>query len=329
MDITAIPLFPPYKSNAYIGLLNKTFGSLAGLHSTVLIFKIRNFSHNFKFYDYGKKTLRQQMLQEMQIRNYSERSIRSYIHCLSRLSLHYGCSPDRLSLDQVKSYLHYCITKKKEASSTLNQIISAVRILFVDVLHRAWEPLKIKRPRREKKLPVIFSKEELAILFSGIKNLKHQAIFITAYSSGLRINEVRMLMPGDIDSDRMQICIRHGKGGKDRLTLLSKNTLEILRIYYQKFRPKKYLFEGRISGEPISLRTIQKVFTDVVSKAGITKSVSFHSLRHSFATHLLEQGTNLRMIQQLLGHNSLRTTSVYLHLSCFDPKDVSSPFDNL
>jgi integrase/recombinase XerD len=269
------------------------------------------------------------MLQEMRIRNYSERSIACYIHCLSRLSLYYKCSPDRLSLDQVKSYLHYCITEKQESTSTLNQIISAVKILFIDVLHRSWEPVNLKRPRREKKLPVVFSTEEMTAFFEGIKNLKHKSVFIVAYSSGLRLNEVRMLKPTDIDSDRMQICIRNGKGRKDRFTLLSKKTLEILRRYYQKFRPKKYLFEGRIPGEPMHPRTIQKVFMDAVLKSGITKDVSFHSLRHSFATHLLEQGTNLRLIQQLLGHNSLRTTSVYLHLSRFDPKDVSSPFDNL
>lgn len=269
------------------------------------------------------------MLQEMQIRNYSQSSIRNYIHCLSRLSLYYKCSPDVLSLDQVKSYLHYCITEKQESTSTLNQIISAVRIFFVDVLHRPWEPVKLKRPRREKKLPVIFSKEEITAFFAGIKNLKHKAIFITAYSSGLRLSEVRMLKPSNIDSDRMQICIRNGKGRKDRFTILSKKTLEVLRVYYKKYRPMNYLFEGHIAGEAISIRTIQKVFTGAVVKAGITKAISFHSLRHSFATHLLEQGTNLRMIQQLLGHNSLRTTSVYLHLSCFDPKEVSSPFDNL
>ncbi len=269
------------------------------------------------------------MLQEMQIRNYSERSIINYIHCLSRLSIYYNCSPDRLSLDQVKSYLHHCVTEKRESTSTINQIISAVKILFVDVLKRPWEPVNIKRPRRDKKLPAVFSKEEITTFFSGVKNLKHKAIFATAYASGLRISEVRMLTPIDIDSDRMQICIRNGKGRKDRFTILSIRTLGVLRDYYQKFRPKKYLFEGYIAGEPISHRTIQKVFSTAVVKAGITKAVSFHSLRHSFATHLLEQGTNLRMIQQLLGHNSLRTTSVYLHLSCFDPKDVSSPFDNL
>lgn len=269
------------------------------------------------------------MLQEMQIRNYSDRSIRSYIHCLSRLSIYYNCSPDLLSIDQVKSYLHYCITEKQEATSTLNQIISAVRILFVDVLQRPWEPLKLKRPRRDKKLPVVFSKQEITAFLTSIKNVKHRAIFVTAYSSGLRISEVRMLKPSDIDSDRMQIRVRSGKGKKDRFTILSGKTLKELRLYYQRFRPKIYLFEGYTCGQAISHRTIQKVFTNAVIKAGITKAVSFHSLRHSFATHLLEQGTNLRLIQQLLGHNSLRTTSVYLHLSCFDPKEVSSPFDNL
>jgi integrase/recombinase XerD len=269
------------------------------------------------------------MLQEMQIRNYSERSIRSYIHCLSRLSIYYNCSPDLLSIEQVKSYLHYCITVKQEATSTLNQIISAVRILFVDVLQRPWEPLKLKRPRRDKKLPVVFSKQEIAAFLTGIKNVKHRAIFVTAYSSGLRLSEIRMLKPGDIDSDRMQIRVANGKGKKDRFTLLSVKNLEELRLYYQRFRPKNYLFEGYTEGQAISHRTIQKVFTNAVIKAGITKAVSFHSLRHSFATHLLEQGTNLRLIQQLLGHNSLRTTSVYLHLSCFDPKEVSSPFDKL
>lgn len=265
----------------------------------------------------------------MQIRNYSERSIKSYLHCLSRLSLYYQCSPELLSIDQVKSYLHYCITKREESTSTLNQIISAVKILFADVLHRPWEPLKLKRPRRDKKLPVIFSKQELLTFFITVKNLKHKAIFAVAYSSGLRINEVRMLRLCDVDSDRMQICVRCGKGRKDRYTLLSVKTLELLRSYYKRFRPKMYLFEGRHEGDPISLRMIQHVFTKAIGRAGITKAVSFHSLRHSFATHLLEQGTNLRMIQQLLGHHSLRTTSVYLHLSCFNPQDVQSPFDTL
>lgn len=269
------------------------------------------------------------MLQEMRIRNYSERSIRNYICCLSQLSVYYHSSPDLLTIEQIKSYLHYCVTVKQSSASTINQIIGAVRILFTDVLQRPWEPIKLKRARKDKKLPVVLSKQEVAALFAVLTNLKHKAIFVTAYSSGLRLDEVRMLKPCDIDSDRMQIRVENGKGKKDRFTVLSAGALEVLRSYYQGFRPKNYLFEGCVPGKPISHRTIQKVFYGTAIKAGITKRVSFHTLRHSFATHLLEQGTNLRLIQQLLGHNALRTTSVYLHLSCFDPKEVKSPFDNL
>jgi site-specific recombinase XerD len=211
----------------------------------------------------------------------------------------------------------------------VNQTISAVKILFVDVLHRDWEHMKIKRPRKEKKLPAVFSKPEISLLLSHVKNIKHKSIFITTYSAGLRINEVRMLKPVDIDSERMQIRVENGKGKKTRLTLLSPNVLAQLREYYKLYRPVNYLFEGQQAGSPISQRTIQHVFFECVKRSGITKAVTFHSLRHSFATHLLEQGANLRLIQQLLGHHSLKTTSVYLHLSCFDPKQISSPFDNL
>jgi len=269
------------------------------------------------------------MLQEMQIRNYSERTIVSYIHCIERLAVYYKCSPDLLSIEQIKSYLHYCVVNKQESASTLNQIISAVRIFFVDVLQRSWEPLKLKRARREKKLPVVFSTQEVSALIDSIKNVKHRSILITAYSAGLRVGEVGHLQPGDIDSDRMQIRVRNGKGKKDRFTLLSPKALDQLRVYYKQFCPRKYLFEGYTPGRPIHSRTIEHIFNMAVKGAGITKQVSFHSLRHSFATHLLEQGTNLRLIQQLLGHNSLRTTSVYLHLSRFDPKEVISPFDTL
>jgi integrase/recombinase XerD len=267
------------------------------------------------------------MLQEMQIRNYSERTIVSYIHCIERLSLHYKTPPDLLRLEQIKSYLHYCVVEKNESTSTLNQIISAVRILYADVLQRAWDPIKLKRPRKEKQLPVVLSTHEVSLLIDSVKNVKHRLILITAYSAGLRINEVRSLQIADIDSDRMQIRVKNGKGKKDRFTLLSSKTLQQLRTYYKLFHPKKYLFEGCQPTKPIHVRTIGHIFQRAVKLSGITKGVTFHSLRHSFATHLLEQGTNLRLIQQLLGHSSLRTTMVYLHVSRFDPKEIVSPFD--
>src|SRR5258706_7215542 len=155
--------------------------------------------HNSNNYDYGKKTLRQQMLQEMQTRNYSERTIHCYLLCIKRLSHYFNCSPDRLSIEQVKTYLHYCVTRNQSSAVTINQLISAVKILFVDVLHREWDRMIIKRPRKEQKLPEIFSKQEITLLLNHIKNLKHKSIFITAYSAGLRLNEVRLLKPNDID----------------------------------------------------------------------------------------------------------------------------------
>jgi integrase/recombinase XerD len=269
------------------------------------------------------------MYREMVFRNYSPATIRTYIGLISRLSQYYQCSPEHLSIGQVKRYLFYCINERHFSTGTINQVISAVKILFTDVLGRKWEPLKIKRPRREKRLPVIFSKEEVAQLIGSVKNRKHKAILSTAYSTGMRLNEVRMLGLNDIDSDRMQVRVQMGKGKKSRMALLSPKVLQQLRQYYKKYRPEKYLFEGRNEGEPISIRSIQVFFKNCVKRSGITKPVTFHSLRHSFATHLLEQGANLRMIQELLGHSSLKTTSVYLHLSNFEAGKVSNPFDNL
>ena len=211
----------------------------------------------------------------------------------------------------------------------LTRSFSSIKILFVDVLGRSWEPLKLKRARREKRLPVVFSTEEIAHLINCVKNIKHRMILMTAYSAGLRISEVSRLEPSDIDSDRMQIRVKHGKGKKDRFTLLSPTVLDELRIYYRAFRPKHYLFEGYTAGKAIHSRTIEHIFTKALKKSGIMKAVSFHSLRHSFATHLLEAGTNLRLIQQLLGHTSLLTTSVYLHVTKFDARDVVNPFDRL
>lgn len=269
------------------------------------------------------------MEQEMVVRNYSPNTIRAYLNLLTHLAVFYQCSPEHLSLTQIKRYLYYCINEKGLSVDTINQIISAVKILFQDVLGREWEPLKIKRPRKEKKLPVVFSREEMALLLEGFTNIKHKAILCTAYATGLRLEELRMLEFGDIDGDRMQVRVGKGKGKKTRMSILSVKLLEQLREYYKVYRPVKYLFEGAKKGEPISRSSIQSFFRKGVKRAGITKPVHFHCIRHSFATHLLEGGTNLRMIQQLLGHSSLKTTTVYLHVSRFDPKEVPNPLDSL
>ena len=160
------------------------------------------------------------------------------------------------------------------------------------------------------------------------RNLKHRAILAVIYSAGLRISEFISLRPSDIDSDRKQIRVL-GKGNKYRYTLLSENTLDMLRMYWRAYKPAKYLFEGHIKGQPVSQSTIQQVFRHACKKTGINKPASVHSLRHSFATHLLESGVNLKIIQSLLGHSSLRTTSIYLHVTRFDPSSVKSPFDEI
>lgn len=175
----------------------------------------------------------------------------------------------------------------------------------------------------------MLSKEEMALLLGGFTNIKHKAILSTAYATGLRLEELLMLEFSDIDGDRMQVRVKKGKGKKGRMSILSVKLLEQLREYYKVFKPVKYLFEGAKKGEPISRSSIQAIFKKGVKQAGITKPVHFHCIRHSFATHLLEAGTNLRMIQQLLGHSSLKTTTIYLHLSRFDPKQVPNPLDSL
>jgi site-specific recombinase XerD len=247
---------------------------------------------------------------------------------LDALEEYHGTSIDEISIDQVKDFLQYSIGTKGLSVSYINQVISAVKILQKDVLGKEWESIRIKRPRRVKKLPVVLSKEEIKSMIETTRNLKHRTIIAVIYSAGLRISELTNLRPSDIDSDRKQIRVL-GKGNKYRYTLLSENTLNMLRVYWRAYKPKQYLFEGQRQGEPISIETIQAVFKHACKKAGISKPASVHSLRHSFATHLLESGVNLKIIQSLLGHSSLRTTSIYLHVTKFDPASIRSPFDEI
>ena len=264
----------------------------------------------------------------MQSRNYSSRSIGTYMHMLNDLEEYHNISIDEVSIDQVKDFLQYCIAERNFSTSYVNQVISAVKILQKDVLGKEWDPIKIKRPRRPKKLPVVLSKEEVKSMIETTRNLKHRAILAMIYSAGLRISEVTYLRPSDIDSDRRQVRVL-GKGNKYRYTLLSENSLDMLRIYWRAYKPVQYLFEGQKQGQPISRESIQSIFRQACKRTRINKPASVHSLRHSFATHLLESGVNLKIIQSLLGHSSLRTTSIYLHVTRFDLASIRSPFDEI
>jgi integrase/recombinase XerD len=270
----------------------------------------------------------ERLVYELELRNYSPRTIRTYSELLANLERFFQTGLENVSAEQMKSYLYQRMKNDEISTSYVNQTISAFKLLQTDVLNREWETFKIKRPRREKKLPVVLSQEEVQQLIAGTRNIKHKALLMLAYSSGLRRQEVQFLKPSAIDSARMQIHVVQGKGKKDRYTILSKKTLEMLRFYYRLERPKTYLFEPQGNkGVTLSSSTLNEIVKSNAKKAGIKKDISFHTLRHCFATHLLEQGVNLKLIQHFLGHNSLRTTSVYLSLANINPSSVVSPLD--
>lgn len=269
------------------------------------------------------------MLREMHLRHYSPRTVRHYIDALIHISKYYNQSPSDLTTDQIKDYLHYLIEEKDASRSTVHQLISAIKLLWEGVLGRTWEDLQIKRPRSSKELPVVLSKEEVCKLLSMPRNLKHRTCLSLSYSAGLRISELSHLKPEDIDRSRMQIRVYHGKGTKTRYVPLSKKILTLLDEYVQRYPTGRYLFEGMKKGQPIGTTTLGVIFRKALKQSGIKKKATFHTLRHSYATHLLEQGVNLKIIQQLLGHTSLRTTSIYFHVQDVGKLQIKSPFDTL
>lgn len=273
--------------------------------------------------------LRKRMIEEMRLRNYSERTINSYTNCLSCLAKFHKRTPANIDVPMLKEYLHAGLTRGL-SKTFVNQNISAYKFLTTILLRRPWDDVAIKRPKREKKLPVILSKQEAITLVNSPSNLKHKAILMLGYSAGLRIGEVIKLRIADIDSARMQIHIKAVKGHKDRYGLLSTNLLRVLRDYFRYCRPKDWLFEGRNHAgitQQYSHASIRKILKRACKKSGVTKAISFHSLRHSFATHLLEDGTDIQVIQQLLGHTNLKTTFTYLHLQKYNLKGITSPLD--
>jgi integrase/recombinase XerD len=273
--------------------------------------------------------LRELMLREMHLRHYSPRTIRGYIEALIRISKYHNQSPADLTVDQIKNYLFYLIDIKHASRATINHVLSALKLLWEGVLGRTWGDLQIKRPRTSKELPIVFSKEEVGKLLSMPLNLKHRTCLCLGYSAGLRISELSHLKPEDIDRSRMQIRVYHGKGPKTRYVPLAKNILSLLDEYQRFYHTQKYLFEGQKAGEPFSIRTIGVIFRKALKQSGIKKKATFHTLRHSYATHLLEAGVNLKVIQNLLGHSSLKTTSIYFHVQDVSKLQIKSPFDTL
>lgn len=267
---------------------------------------------------------------ELEFRNYSKQTIKNY--CFSMLTFEQRMAKplNELVIDDLKNYLHDRIIIEKVSTSFVNGCISAFKIYWEDVLRKEWEELKIKRPRVASKLPVVLSVEEIEKMISLTTNIKHKALITVMYSAGLRRAEVLNLKIGDIDSGRMMIRVNQGKGKKDRNTILSPKALDLLRKYYKRYKPKLHLFEATYSGKPtLCDRTVEAIVKQSATRAKISKHVSCHTLRHSFATHLLEKGTNIRVIQEFLGHSSIKTTSMYLHLTTHNVSSVISPLEQM
>jgi integrase/recombinase XerD len=276
--------------------------------------------------------LRKIMLEELQRRNYSDGTIRRYLHMVEEFALHFGKSPDKLGLDHLRTYQAYLLKQRKLAVGSVVNHVAALRFLFVRTLKNQEFREFLPYPRERQRLPGILSKEEVAQLINSSGNLFRRTLLMVLYGTGMRRSEVARLKVGDIDSQRMIIRVVEGKGGKDRDLPLSPALLETLRAYWRWRKPQVYLFPSRHSTEPhqpISDKAVWIACSEAAREAGIRKRVTPHTLRHSWATHLLEAGTDLRTIQILLGHEDLETTAKYLHLSQRHLQLVHNPLEEL
>jgi integrase/recombinase XerD len=271
------------------------------------------------------------VVRNMQVRNYSYKTIQNYRVQLIKLIHYFGNQPlDKLSTVDFEKYLQYLVIKRKLSHSSINVVINAFKyyrenIIGQDKLTKFVYPAVL----HNKRLPDVLTKEEVALVLKKTTSQKYRTIFSLIYSAGLRLNETLNLKISDINSTHKTIFIRQGKGKKDRYVILSERILEMLRSYYKKYRPKVYLFENELDEEPLSERSLQIVFQLVMQGCKINKHVTLHTLRHSFATHLLESGVDIRYIQELLGHNDIRTTMRYTHVRNKVLREVESPFDKL
>ena len=254
--------------------------------------------------------LRRRMIEDMTVRNLSPATQRSYVQAVSKFSRFFGRSPERLTLEDVRTYQVH-LASKGVGWASLNQTVAALRFFYGVTLGMAEIPERIAYAREPRRLPVVLSADEVVRFLEAVPSLKARAALTTAYAAGLRVSEVTGLRVADIDSGRMMIRIEHGKGGKERYVMLSAQLLAILRTYWRLARPEHWLFPGRDATRPIEPTTLHAACRSARAAAGIGKKVTVHVLRHSFATHLLNRGADLRALQLLLGHSSLSTTQIY------------------
>jgi site-specific recombinase XerD len=260
------------------------------------------------------------MLDDMRIRNFSPHTIDGYTRAVAQFAKHFGESPELLGTEHVREYQLYLIKEKKASWGSFNVAVSALKFFYNATLGRDWNDNAIRYPKKEKKLPVVLSVGEIGAFFAAIENQKHWMIFTLMYATGLRVSEALHLLSADIDSNRMVIRVRQGKGKKDRYVPLSATLLDSLRNYWRAYRPKPWLFAGMIPERPLTRASVETLCLRLRKRAGITKPVTPHTMRHCFATHLLEAGTDLRTIQLLMGHRSLNSTAIYLHVATQAPQ---------
>jgi integrase/recombinase XerD len=272
--------------------------------------------------------LRQRMIEDMTLRNLSPSTQQSYIYAIAKFSRHFGCSPDRLSLEQVRAYQLHLI-KQKHSWSHLNQVACALRFFYGVTLGQAEAFERIVGGRKQDKLPLVLGADEIARFLQAIPGLRNRVALTTAYAAGLRVSEVARLKVTSIDSRRMLIHIENGKGGRDRYAMLSPRLLEVLRAYWKRGRPGLWLFPGRDPGDHVAVPALQAACRAARRRARIGKLVTMHTLRHSFATHLLERGIDIRIIQVLLGHTDLDSTARYAQVATDLIARTASPFDHL
>jgi site-specific recombinase XerD len=269
------------------------------------------------------------MVEKLQIMRYSPNTIQVYKQCFEEfINYYYAKKIDDISEPEIIAYTRYLVQERGISASSQNQAINAIKFYYEKVKGGARKFYQLERPLKEAKLPTVLSVEEVQAIITGTKNLKHKTMIMLCYSAGLRLGELLNLKPNDLDSKRMQISIKGAKGKKDRYSLLSEKLLPMLRDYYMQYRPKEYLFEGEGGGQ-YSERSMQAVVKEALLRANVKKYATVHTLRHSFATHLLENGTDLRYIQSLLGHSSSKTTEIYTHVTSKALSGIKSPLDNL
>lgn len=273
--------------------------------------------------------LRRKMLADLRIQNYAERTQEIYITRVAEMARHFNRSPDKLTSEEVRGYLRHLKDERQVSRSAFAQVVGALRFLYRVTLDRPEMVPHLPYPRLKRRHPVVLSPQEVARLLGAIKNLKHRTVAMVLYGAGLRISEALSLQLRDVDSARMVLTVRHGKGDQDRQVTLSPVLLKVLQEYWRAYTPPVWLFPGKTPDQPLGPATIQRALKAARLRVGIRKPATPHSLRHSYATHLMEAGTDLRVIQTLLGHRSLRTTAIYTHVATERLGRTRSPLDAL